>query len=237
VDLRTLKVRIFADGADHRTIMDLYRNPLIRGFTTNPTLMRKAGVKDYKKFCRDVLAAIPDRPISFEVLCDDIDLMRGQAEEIAGWGQNAYVKIPITDTHGRSCTPLVSQLSREGIKINVTAMMTLVQVEQVAEAVDGGASAYVSVFAGRLADLGIDPIPMMSKALEILRPLSNAELLWASPREILNIIQADRIGCPIITVTSDLLAKLPLIGKDPQTYSLETVKMFFNDACQAGYTL
>lgn len=236
-DLRALTVKIFADGADRRGMLELARNPLIRGFTTNPTLMRKAGVTDYGAFCRDVLAAIPDRPISFEVLCDDMGEMRRQAERIAGWGTNAYVKIPITDTQGRSCTPLVSRLSRDGIKVNVTAMMTLRQVAQVAEAVAGGAPAYVSIFAGRLADVGVDPVPVMSRALELLRPAPNAELLWASCREILNILQADRIGCPVITVTHALLAKLPLIGKDPRAYSLETVKMFFNDACQAGYTL
>lgn len=235
--LEQLGVRIFADGADLAAIVTLARNPLIRGFTTNPTLMRKAGVTDYPEFARRVLEAVPDRPISFEVLADEPVEMERQARRIASWGETVYVKIPVTDTKGEGSYALIERLCRDGIQVNVTAVMTLEQVQQIARAVAGGAPCYVSVFAGRIADTGRDPVPLMTRALELLGPCPNAELLWASPRELLNILQADAIGCPIITVTGDLLAKVGLVGKPLEAYSLETVRMFVEDARAAGYVL
>jgi transaldolase len=232
-----LKIKIFADGADKEGMLEMYRSPLIKGFTTNPTLLRKAGVSDYQAFALDILKAIPDRPISFEVLSDEFDEMEIQARKISVWGKNVYVKIPVTNTRGESSINLIRKLARAGIKLNVTAMMTLDQVRNVVRALDGGISAYVSVFAGRIADTGRDPVPLMSAMVELLRLYSNIELIWASPREILNIFQADFIGCQIITVTHDILKKLDLIGKDLDEFSLDTVKMFRDDALKAGYVL
>lgn len=231
------RIKIFADGADLDGMVRLSANPLIKGFTTNPTLMRKAGVTDYEGFARKVLAAIPRRPISFEVFADDFAAMETQARTIAGWGANVNVKIPVTDTQGRSAAPLIAKLSAAGIVLNVTAILSLDQVRTVAEALHPGTPAIVSVFAGRIADTGVDPVPLMTEALAILRPRPKAELLWASPRELLNIVQAEAIGCPIITVTSDLLAKLAFIGKDLSAYSRETVEMFYRDARAAGYAI
>jgi transaldolase len=232
-----LKIKIFADGADKAGMLEMYAKPYIKGFTTNPTLMRKAGVADYRAFAKDMLQAIPDRPISFEVLSDEFAEMERQAIEIAGWGGQVYVKIPITNTRRQPSYDLVKRLSQKGIRLNITALMTLDQVHAIAESVSGGAPCYVSVFAGRVADTGRDPVPLIGKAVEILRPIKNAELIWASPRELLNIFQAEEIGCHIITVTNDILKKLNLIGKDLGDFSLETVKMFYNDAQQAGYKL
>ena len=232
-----LSVKIFADGADLAGMLDLYKQPYIKGFTTNPTLMRKSGIGDYRAFAREVLATIPDRPISFEVLSDEIKEMERQANEIASWGANVYVKVPVTNTRSESTAALVRKLSHRGVKVNVTALLPLEQVRQVVEAVEGGAPACISVFAGRLADTGVDPLPLMTQALELLRAAPNAELIWASPRELLNIFHADQIGCHIITVTHDILKKLPLVGRDLHDYSLDTVKMFHRDAEQAGFTL
>jgi transaldolase len=232
-----LSVRIFADGADLVGMLELYRQPFIKGFTTNPTLMRKAGITDYRAFARQVLEAIPDRPISFEVFSDEFAQMERQAREIATWGSNVYVKVPVTNTRRESGCDLVRRLSHSGVKVNVTALLSLRQVRQVAAALDGGAPACVSVFAGRVADTGYDPVPLMTAAVEILKATPNAELIWASPRELLNVFQADAIGCHIITVTHDILKKLSLVGRDLEEYSLDTVKMFFNDAAQAGFAL
>src|SRR5215475_9369749 len=219
-----LRIRVFADGADLKNIRELAANPRIQGFTTNPTLMRGAGVTDYKAFSLDVLKVIGGRPVSFEVFADDFPTMEAQAREIATWGDNVYVKIPITNTKGESSGPLISRLAKAGVKLNVTAIMTLDQVKEVGEALDPAVPAVVSVFAGRVADTGRDPVPHMAQALELLRNRPKAELLWASPRELLNIFQADAIGCHIITATPDVLAKLALVGKDLDEYSLETVR-------------
>lgn len=235
--LSTLQVKIFADGADKAGMLEMYRNPLIKGFTTNPTLMRKAGVTDYQAFALDILRAIPDRPISFEVFSDDFEEMRRQARKIAYWGDNVYVKIPVTSTRSESSVDLIRDLTRIGVKLNVTALLTLDQVREVSAALAGGAPACVSVFAGRVADTGRDPVPLMAAAVELVRPYPNIELIWASPRELLNIFHADAIGCHIITVTNDILKKLELVGKDLHEYSLDTVKMFREDAVKASYTL
>jgi transaldolase len=232
-----LKVKIFADGADRAGMLEMYAKPWIKGFTTNPTLMRKAGLSDYRAFAREILAAIPDRPISFEVFSDEFSEMEQQAKEIAAWGQNVYVKIPVTNTRREPAMALIRRLSHAGVKVNVTAIMTLGQVRDVAAAVDGGAPSCVSVFAGRVADTGVDPVPLMAAAVELLRPMPTAELIWASPRELLNVFQAESVGCHIITVTNDVLKKLSLVGKDLADYSLDTVKMFFDDAKAAGFTL
>jgi len=232
-----LSVKIFADGADLPGILDLYRQPYIKGFTTNPTLMRKAGIADYRGFAREVLGAIPDRPISFEVFSDEFPEMERQAREIASWGANVYVKIPVTNTLGQSAGALVKRLSHEGVKLNVTALLPLEQVREIVDCVAGGAPACISVFAGRMADTGVDPVPVMAEAVRILRAAPNAELIWASPRELLNIFQADEIGCHIITVTHDILKKLSLVGRDLHEYSLDTVKMFHSDALHAGFAL
>lgn len=215
----------------------LYRNPLIKGFTTNPTLMRKAGITDYEAFAREVLAAIPDRSISFEVFSDDFSEMEQQAMKIAGWGEHVYVKIPVTNTLGESSCPLIGRLSQRGVKLNVTAVMTLHQVRDVAKMMRGCPAGYISVFAGRIADTGRDPMPLMKEAVQILDDCRDLELIWASPRELLNIFQAESIGCHIITATGDLLNKLPLVGKDLDEYSLDTVKMFRSDAVKAGFTI
>ena len=230
-------IKLFADGANVDGILEMYQNPRIDGFTTNPTLMRKAGITDYVAFAKDILKEIPDKPISFEVFADEFGQMERQAVEIADWGRNVYVKIPVMNTKRKTSYDLVRKLSQAGVQLNITAIMTLVQVRKVAEAVQGGSSSFVSVFAGRVADTGVDPIPMMQEALQILKTAPNAELLWASPREVLNVYQAETIGCPIITATNDILKKLELNGKNLDAYSQETVQMFFNDAQAAGFNL
>ncbi len=232
-----LDVKVFADGANREGILELYANPLIKGFTTNPTLMRKAGVEDYEWFARDILQTIPDRPFSLEVFADEHKEMERQAQKISSWGENVYVKIPVTNTKREPTGELLRSLSNDGVKVNVTALMTSRQVEQVAESIREASAAYVSVFAGRVADSGRDPIPIMQESLAALRDLPQVELIWASPRELLNIVQAHEIGCDIITVTHDLLAKLPTLGKDLDDFSLDTVQMFHGDASSAGYTL
>jgi transaldolase len=236
-DVPTLKIKIFADGADLKGMLEMYRRPDIQGFTTNPTLMRKAGISDYRAFAREVLGAIPDRPISFEVFSDDFAEMETQAREIASWAPNVNVKIPVTNTQGEPSYALVKRLSAGGIKVNVTALFTLEQVRDVALALAPETPAFVSVFAGRIADTGRDPMPHMAAAKAILGLRPRAELIWASPRELLNIFHADAVGCDIITVTNDLLAKLKNVGKDLATFSLETVKMFRDDAVKAGFQL
>jgi transaldolase len=236
-DLGLRHVRIYADGADLESIVALAQRPEIAGFTTNPTLMRKSGVSDYESFARKVLDAITDRPVSFEVLADDADGMVRQARIVASWAPNVQVKIPVTDTRGRSSVDVIETLTGEGVQVNVTALMTLAQVEQVTAALAGTRGGVVSVFAGRIADTGRDPVPIMAEALAITGAMPNVSLLWASPREILNVRQADDIGVDIITVTHDLLAKLGLFGRDLDDYSLDTVKMFVNDAIAAGYVL
>ncbi|MGH7380686.1 MAG: transaldolase [Candidatus Methylomirabilales bacterium] len=235
--LSTLKVKIFADGADKAGMLEMYRNPLIKGFTTNPTLMRKAGVTDYQAFALDILRAIHDRPISFEVFSDDFAEMERQARKIATWGENVYVKIPVTNTWGGSSAGLVHDLAQAGVKLNVTALLTLDQVRDVSAALAEGPAAYVSVFAGRVADTGRDPVSLMAAAVELVRMYPNIQLIWASPRELFNIFQADAIGCHIITATNDILKKLDLVGRDLQEYSLDTVKMFYEDAVKVGYVL
>lgn len=232
-----LAVKLFADGADRDGILQLATNPLIKGFTTNPTLMRKAGIEDYEWFARDVLQAVPDRPFSFEVFADDHKEMERQALKIAAWGDNVYVKIPVTNTRGESTGELLRRLCRSGVKVNVTALMTSRQVAEVARSLDDAPSAFVSVFAGRVADSGRDPVPIMRESLDALRDLPRVELIWASPRELLNIVQAHEIGCDVITVTHDLLDKLASLGKDLDEFSLETVRMFHRDARTAGYSL
>ncbi len=233
--LSDLKVKLFADGADRDEICQLYRNPIIRGFTTNPTLMRKAGISEYEQFARDVLAAIPDRPISFEVFSDDFAEMERQAHKIASWGRNVFVKIPVTNTRRDSSIPLICRLSQAGVKLNTTALMTLEQVKGASRAMRHCPAGYISVFAGRIADTGRDPVPVMREAVHVLHEYPNLELIWASPRELLNVFQADAIGCHVITATNDILKKLCLVGKDLDEYSLDTVKMFRDDAVKAGF--
>ena len=235
IDLGMLK--IFADGADRDGILELRKNPLIAGFTTNPTLMRAAGVSDYESFALDVVDLVPDRPISFEVFSDDDDAMFEQALKISSWGEHVHVKIPITNTSGRSTAALQRRLADQGVQLNVTALLTLEQVEVAADALRDGAHSYVSVFAGRIADTGRDPVPMMTDALDILGDADHLELLWASPREILNVVQAAEIGCDVITVTHDLLRKLDGLGRDLTEFSLDTVRMFHRDAELSGYSL
>ena len=232
-----LNVKLFADGADKAGMLEMYANPLISGFTTNPTLMKVAGVSDYKSFAKDILSHIKDKPISFEVFSDEFDVMERQALEIASWADNIYVKIPITNTKTESSVDLIAALSDQNVKINVTAMMTVAQVQSVLPALVNGPGSYVSVFAGRIADAGLDPLPVMSEVVDILKDYSNIELIWASPRELYNVVQANDIGCHIITATNNILKKLPTIGKDLDQFSLETVKMFYDDASEAGYTL
>lgn len=235
--IRDLKINIFADGADKAGMLEMYTRPYIKGFTTNLTLMRKVGIVDYRAFAKDILQAITDRPISFEVFSDEFSEMERQAMEIAGWGKMVYVKIPVTNTRREPSYDLLKRLSRAGVRINFTALMSLDQVRKAAECVAGSTPCYISVFAGRIADTGRDPVPIMKAAVEVLKSFPNTELIWASPRELLNIFQADEIGCHIITVTNDILKKLSLIGKDLHDFSLETVKMFYDDAKQAGYRL
>lgn len=232
-----LNIKIFADGADFSTMLEMSRKPFIKGLTTNPTLMRKAGIRDYRKFAHEVLEKIQDKPISFEVFSDNLDEMVSQATEIAKWGKNVNVKIPITNSEGLETTQVIKELSSRGVALNVTAILTTKQVENVVNALASNSLAFVSVFAGRIADTGRDPIPLMQEALQIMKTNPSCELIWASPRELLNVIQADAIGCHVITATSDILKKLDVIGKDLSEYSLETVKMFRNDALQSGFKI
>jgi len=236
-EVKDLKVKIFADGADKVGMLEMYEKDFIKGLTTNPTLMRKAGISDYKTFAKDILETIKDKPISFEVFSDDFEDMERQALEIASWGDNVYVKIPITNTKQEACYSLVKRLSDKNVKLNVTAIMTLEQVHNVVASLNPNVPSCVSVFAGRIADTGFDPVPLMKEAVSILSSNPKAELIWASPRELLNIFQADEIGCHIITVTNDILKKLPLVGYDLDKYSLDTVKMFYNDAQSAGFNI
>jgi transaldolase len=232
-----LKVKIFADGADKAGMLEMYAKPFVKGLTTNPTLMKKAGITDYRAFCKDILTFIKDKPLSFEVFSDDFSEMERQALEIASWGENVYVKIPVTNTKQEACYALVKKLAAQKVKLNVTALMTLDQVRDVVASLDPNVPSYVSVFAGRVADTGYDPVPMMAAAVDILKVAPASELIWASPRELLNIFQADQIGCHVITVTNDILKKLSLVGYDLSEYSLDTVKMFYKDAIDAGFKL
>jgi transaldolase len=232
-----MRIKLFQDGAHLPKMIEARQHGVVDGFTTNPSLMRKAGVCNYKEFARSAIAAIPDLPISFEVFSDDFETMEREAREIASWGGDTYVKIPITNTKSESAAPLIRKLSAEGFSLNVTAILTLNQVETVVSAAAAGSRTIVSLFAGRVADTGVDPVPLMTKAAALLKDLPKAELLWASPRELLNVIQADECGCHIITATPDIIAKTTLIGKDLEQYSLETVKMFYDDARAAGYKL
>jgi transaldolase len=235
--LHTLKTKIFADGADQAGMLEMYAKPYIKGLTTNPTLMRKAGISDYKTFCKDILLSIKDKPLSFEVFSDDFDEMERQALEISSWADNVYVKIPITNTKAEPSYDLIHKLSANGVKVNVTALMTLNQVRDTIAALNPEVPSYISVFAGRIADTGRDPLPLMAAAMELLKLCPKAELIWASPRELLNIFQADDIGCHVITVTNDILKKLSLVDYELDTFSLDTVKMFYSDAVAAGYQL
>ena len=232
-----LNVKLFADGADKKGMLEMYANPLISGFTTNPTLMKVAGVSDYKSFARDILTYIKDKPISFEVFSDEFNDMEREALEIASWADNIYVKIPITNTKSESSINLINTLSDKNVKINVTAMMTVTQVQSVLHSLSKGPGSYVSVFAGRIADAGLDPLPIMNEVVGILKDYPNIELIWASPRELYNVVQANDIGCNIITATNNILRKLPTLGKDLDQFSLETVKMFYDDAKEAGYSI
>jgi transaldolase len=232
-----LKVKIFADGADKAGMLEMYEKSFIKGLTTNPTLMKKAGITDYRAFCKDILTSIKDKPLSFEVFSDDFSEMERQALEIASWGENVYVKIPVTNTKQVACYDLVKGLAAKKVKLNVTAIMTLDQVKNVVASLDPHVPSYVSVFAGRVADTGYDPLPMMAQSVDLLKAAPASELIWASPRELLNIFQADDIGCHVITVTNDILKKLSLVGYDLDQYSLDTVKMFYKDAIEAGFKL
>ena len=236
-NIKKLNIKLFADGADLAGIKEMAANPLVKGFTTNPTLMRKAGVAGYKAFALEALNIIGDRPISFEVFADEFNEMETQARAIASWGDNVYVKIPVTNTKGELSGALIEQLSHSGVKLNITALLTLEQVKAVTERLAPETPAIISVFAGRIADTGRDPVPIMAEAVQIMKTKPKAELIWASPRELLNVFQADSVGCHIITATNDILKKLSLVGKDLDAYSLETVKMFYNDAQTAGYNI
>jgi len=235
--LSDLKIKIFADGADLAGIMAMYAKSWIKGFTTNPTLMRKAGITDYKTFAHEVLKAVPDRPVSFEVFADEFDEMEAQAMEIASWGRNVNVKIPVTNTKRQFAGPLIHRLAKAGVQLNITAVMTPEQVRAIVGCLVTDTPAIISVFAGRVADTGTDPVPVMREALKLIQGMPKAELLWASPRELLNIVQANEMGCHIITATNDILNKLTVLGKDHGAYSLETVEMFYKDAVAAGYTI
>lgn len=235
--LDTLKVKIFADGANKKNMLEMYSKNFVKGLTTNPSLMKKEGIRNYKNFCIDILKLIKDKPISFEVFSDDFNEMERQALEIASWADNVYVKIPITNTKKQTCYQTIKKLSKNNVKLNITALMTLNQVKEIVSVLQPNVPSYVSIFAGRIADTGIDPVPMMAEAVKLLKSLPASELIWASPRELLNIFQADTIGCQIITVTNDILKKLSLIDYDLNEYSLDTVKMFYNDAVDAGFKL
>jgi transaldolase len=237
IALNQLRVKIFADSADRRRMLELHARPYVRGLTTNPTLMRKAGITDYRAFAREILSEITDKPVCFEVLADEFGEMQRQALEIASWAENVYVKIPICNTRRASSAPLIGRLTARGVKVNVTAIMTLVQVGEILPALNSTIPSYVSVFAGRIADTGVDPVPLMAQAVEMLRSNAKAELVWASSRELFNIFQADAIHCPAITVTAEILDKLALVGHDLTEYSLDTVKMFHDDAQSAGFIL
>lgn len=230
-------IKIFADGADKSGMLEMYAKPFIRGLTTNPTLMKKAGITNYRDFCKDILTSIRDKPLSFEVFSDDFVDMERQALEISSWGENVYVKIPIMNTKKEMCFDLVKRLSSKKVKMNITAIMTLQQVKGVVDVLDPNTPSYISVFAGRIADTGRDPIPLMKAAIELIKTLPSSELIWASPRELLNIFQADAIGCHIITATSDILNKLTLVNYDLDSFSLDTVKMFYEDAITADFKL
>ena len=232
-----LKVKVFADGAERASMLEMYKNPLVRGFTTNPSLMRKAGITDYQAFAKDLVKAIPNRHISFEVFSDDIPEMERQANLIKTWGPNVYVKIPVTNTKGETTYAMIRRLSEAGTQVNLTALFTNEQVTKAVAALGGLAPACISVFAGRIADAGLDPVPMMQKMLAEMAPYKNLEMIWASPREPYNVMQAHDIGCHIITATNDIIKRLPLFGKDMDAYSLETVQIFRQDAIAAGFTL
>jgi transaldolase len=233
----SLSLKIFADGADKNGMLEMYAKPFIKGLTTNPTLMKKVGIKDYEAFAKDILESIKDKPISFEVFSDDLNEMKRQALKIAEWGDNVYVKIPVTNTQRIPTYSIVKELSDKGVKLNVTALMTLEQTRNVVLNLNPEVASYISIFAGRIADTGVDPLPLMAAAVELISLNPKAELIWASPRELLNIFHADSIGCQVITVTNDILKKLELVGYNLDSYSLDTVKMFYNDALQAGFTL
>jgi len=236
-NINLLNVKIFADGADKNGMIDMYNKSFIKGLTTNPTLMKKAGITDYEWFAKDVLSIIRDKPLSLEVFSDDLEEMKRQALKITAWGDNVYVKIPVTNTKKESTCRIISELSNQGVKLNITAIMTLGQVKAVVDSLNPSVSSFVSVFAGRIADTGIDPLPLMAEAVQITKAKPLAEVIWSSPRELLNIFHADSIGCQIITVTNDILKKLSFVGYDLDEYSLDTVKMFYNDASTAGYSL
>jgi transaldolase len=237
VAVANVKIKVFADGANVTEILELAQNPVIKGFTTNPTLMFRSGVVDYEAFAREILDQVTTLPVSFEVIADDVAEMSRQARLLASWGDNVFVKIPITNTQGSSCAPLIKELAADGLRLNVTALTTIGHVQAVSEVLTPEVPMIVSVFAGRIADAGVDPIPVMDQSLKLLAPYPLAELLWASPREILNIVQAESVGCHIITVTNDLLAKLSGLDRDLETVSLDTVKMFYNDAVRSGLSL
>jgi transaldolase len=230
-----LKIKIFADGADSKGMLEMNANPLIKGLTTNPTLMRIAGITDYLSFAKEILTHIKEKPISFEVFADENDEMERQANILGALGRNVNIKIPITNTQGVSTKPLVKKLANAGVKLNITAMMTIAQVKHIAPTLSEGPGGYVSVFAGRIADTGVDPVPIMSEIVEYLERFPNIELIWASPREVLNVVQANDIGCHVITVTNDLIKKFSNLKKDLDLFSLETVQMFYNDAISAGF--
>jgi transaldolase len=234
--IHNLNVKIFADGADAPEMLEMYSKPYIKGLTTNPTLMRKAGISNYRAFAREILVQIREKPVSFEVVCDEFAEMERQALEISSWADNVYVKIPVTNTLGEASYALIRRLASRGVKLNVTAIMTLVQVREVVSALSPEVASFVSVFAGRIADTGVDPLPLMADAVQMLKTLSKAELVWASPREVLNIFHADSIGCHVVTLTSDILKKLPLVGYNLDEYSLDTVRMFYRDAVAAGFS-
>jgi transaldolase len=231
-----LKVKIFADGANAPEMLEMYSKPYIKGLTTNPTLMRKAGILNYRAFAREILGQIKDKPLSFEVVCDEFAEMERQAFEISGWADNVYVKIPVSNTRGEPSYALIRRLASRGVKLNVTAIMTLAQVREVVSALSPEVASFVSVFAGRIADTGVDPLPLMADAVQMLKTCPKAELIWASPREVLNIFHADSIGCHVVTATRDILEKLPLVGYDLDEYSLDTVRMFYRDAIASGFS-
>jgi transaldolase len=235
--IETLKVKIFSDGADKQSMLQMYQKPFIKGLTTNPTLMNKAGIRNYEEFCKDILKTITDKPISFEVFSDDFQEMEDQAMKISSWGKNVYVKIPITNTKGAGSYRLINKLSQNNVKLNITALMTNGQVEEAIDNLSPSVASYISIFAGRIADTGRDPVPIMIKAINTMQKNQFSELIWASPRELLNIYQANEIGCHIITVTQDILKKLNMVGYDLDKYSLDTVKMFYSDALIAGFKI
>lgn len=237
MNIKLMKIKIFADGADVESMLKAKNEGIVKGFTTNPSLMKKAGVKNYEEFARSVLSEIKDLPVSFEVLSDDFYIMEKEALKIASWGPNVYIKIPIVNTKGESSVPLISKLTNLGLKINVTAILTIEQIELLSDALSPKTYSIVSIFAGRIADTGVDPIPIIKKAIELFKNNKNAEILWASTREILNIMQAEWAGCHIITVTDDILKKMNLLGKNLTGFSVDTVKMFYNDAVESGYKL